>query len=268
MPITFYSAKEMPYGCFSNFSGHGFHFNGKWWPTSEHYFQAQKFIRTPLEEKIRRAKSPMVAARIGRICKLLMRRDWETVKDDMMRRAVRAKFGQNADIRAILLGTGDEELIKNAPDDAYWGCGKDSTGKNMLGVILMEVREALQVQEQAKKNRPPATRDSWKSEPLPKARVCLPFERTFSLEEYEHLRRGFVPQEMEDKWFIFLEDDLLYFHRSWTGYCVYQLRLEAVEGSYKIAEAWASRNPEQYTATDDEVDVFTLKMLIDNLLLK
>jgi ribA/ribD-fused uncharacterized protein len=60
-----------------------------------------------------------------------------------MRRAVRAKFQTHADIREILLGTGDAPIVENAPGDYYWGCGKDGSGKNRLGQILMEVREAL-----------------------------------------------------------------------------------------------------------------------------
>ena len=46
MTIYFYGADEVPYGCFSNFSDHGFDLDGVWWPTSEHYFQAQKFAGT------------------------------------------------------------------------------------------------------------------------------------------------------------------------------------------------------------------------------
>lgn len=60
-----------------------------------------------------------------------------------MRAAVQAKFAQHADLRAILLGTGDGEIIENAPRDYYWGCGATGTGKNMLGIILMETRAAL-----------------------------------------------------------------------------------------------------------------------------
>ena len=60
-----------------------------------------------------------------------------------MRQAVRAKFETHVDLRVELLGTGDEELVENAPRDYYWGCGRDGSGRNMLGRILMEVREAL-----------------------------------------------------------------------------------------------------------------------------
>ena len=143
MPIQFYSTREQPYGCFSNFSPHGFELDGRWWLTSEHYFQAQKFAGTEHEEAVRRAASPMVAARMGRSRSRPLRRDWDRVKDDVLRRAVLRKFETHAGLRAILLGTGDEAIVENAPHDYYWGCGADGTGRNRLGQILMEVRDAL-----------------------------------------------------------------------------------------------------------------------------
>ncbi len=117
--------------------------DGKWWPTSEHYFQAQKFAGTPYEEKIRLIKSPKDAATMGRDRRLPLRQDWELVKDEVMRKAVLQKFKSHHDIRAILLSTGNREIVENSPVDYYWGCGADGSGKNMLGQILMEVREEL-----------------------------------------------------------------------------------------------------------------------------
>lgn len=143
LTIYFYSAHDEPYGCFSNFSQHGFELDGKYWRTSEHYFQAQKFAGTPHEERVRNARTPKQAAEIGRDRKLPLRRDWERMKDDVMRKAVLAKFNTHADLREILLNTGNEEIVENAPHDYYWGCGKDGSGKNMLGKILMEVRSQL-----------------------------------------------------------------------------------------------------------------------------
>ena len=150
MPIYFYGSKEQPYGCFSNFSAHGFELDGLWWPTSEHYFQAQKFAGTPHVEEVRRAQSPKQAAMRGRSRARPLRADWEQVKDDVMRRGVLRKFETHADLRATLLGTGDEEIVENAPHDYYWGCGSDGSGKNMLGQILMEVRATLREREASK----------------------------------------------------------------------------------------------------------------------
>ncbi|MBX3080458.1 MAG: NADAR family protein [Anaerolineae bacterium] len=142
MPIYFYSTKG-DYGCFSNFSRHGFELDGVYWPTSEHYFQAQKFVGTEHVDLIRAAKTPKQAANMGRERTRPLRTDWEQVKDDVMRRAVLRKFETHADIRAILLSTGDEDIIENAPGDYYWGCGADGSGKNKLGQILTEVRTLL-----------------------------------------------------------------------------------------------------------------------------
>ncbi len=147
MPIYFYSAREQPYGCFSNFSAHGFELDGSYWRTSEHFFQAAKFAGTEHADLIRQAKSPTVAARMGRSRQRPLRADWETVKDDMMRRAVQRKFETHADIRAVLLGTGTEPIVESAPNDYYWGCGTDGSGQNKLGQILMEVREVLRPSE-------------------------------------------------------------------------------------------------------------------------
>ncbi|GAB4536126.1 MAG: NADAR family protein [Pleurocapsa sp.] len=145
MTIYFYSAREHPYGCFSNFSRHGFQLDGYWWITSEHYFQAQKFLSTDLAwfEKIQQVKNPKDAANMGRSRQHPLRSDWEEVKDDIMRKAVLCKFQTHDELKKILLATGDEFIVENAPGDYYWGCGKDGTGKNKLGQILMETREIL-----------------------------------------------------------------------------------------------------------------------------
>ena len=143
MTIYFYVEREKPYGCFSNFSAHGFMLDELYWSTSEHYFQAQKFVDTPYLEKVRQTKTPKDAAGMGRNRSLPLRSDWGQVKDEVMRKAVLQKFRTHAEIREILLATEDEVLVENSPIDYYWGCGKDGSGTNKLGQILMEVREVL-----------------------------------------------------------------------------------------------------------------------------
>lgn len=146
--INFYSVKAA-YGCFSNFSPHPV-FVGTRWPTSEHYFQGQKFSYAgspPAAHeqfmKILTTKSPTIAARLGRSRKAPIRPDWEAVKDDVMRKAVRAKVMQHADVRETLLGTGTASIVEHTANDRYWGDGGDGSGRNMLGRILMEVRDEL-----------------------------------------------------------------------------------------------------------------------------
>lgn len=142
MAIRFYSTKEQ-YGAFSNFSRHAIELDGLVWPTTEHYFQAQKFEDRAYRERIRAASSATIAARLGRSRKVPIRSDWEEVKDEIMYRVVLAKFSAHAELKALLLSTGEEEIVEQTTRDTYWGCGADGTGKNMLGKILMRVRSEL-----------------------------------------------------------------------------------------------------------------------------
>jgi ribA/ribD-fused uncharacterized protein len=146
--IQFYGTGD-EYGCFSNFAHYPIKLMGRSWPTNEHYFQAQKFPGTAYEDEIRKSKSPANAKKMGRTRKYRLRKDWEQVKDGIMREAVLAKFTQHEDIRAILLATGDAVLVEHTRSDDYWGDGGDGHGKNKLGKILMSVRQELRLRETA-----------------------------------------------------------------------------------------------------------------------
>ena len=102
---------------------------------------------------------------------------------------------------------------------------------------------------------------------MPDARAPLAFARRFTPEEGRRIALGIVPRNMEDKWFIYFEDGWLHFHRSWTGVCIYTVRLADADGASEIAEAWVNRAPDQYTRTDDDYDAQLLGFLVDRLLL-
>ena len=140
--IQFYRVDD-DYGELSNFAPSPIVLGKKRWPTSEHFFQAQKFLDNEHREAIRRAPSPMIAARLGRRRQMPLRPDWESEKVGVMRTAVMAKFTQHDQSRELLLSTGDAELVEHTVNDSYWGDGGDGSGKNMLGLLLMEVRDHL-----------------------------------------------------------------------------------------------------------------------------
>jgi len=142
--IKFYSTGD-EYGEFSNFAHFPIRLKGRTWPTTEHYFQAQKFAGTDdaHAEAIRKAGSPMIAARMGRDRKKKLRRDWESVKVSVMREALLAKFEQHPQLRELLLSTADAKLVEHTERDDYWGDGGNGSGRNMLGQLLMEVRRRL-----------------------------------------------------------------------------------------------------------------------------
>ena len=119
--------------------------NKQWWQTVEHYFQAQKFLDPDHREKIRTSYSAKQAAELGRSRAIPIRKDWENVKDQIMFDAVLKKFQTHKELAQLLISTGKEAIVENAPGDYYWGAGKDGTGLNKLGHILEEVRAKITI---------------------------------------------------------------------------------------------------------------------------
>ena len=142
MAIRFYSQSDT-HREFSNFAPFGIDFDGAWWPTVENYYQAQKFNDPELRKSIRKTEKPPIAEGLADKNKAAIRPDWDAVKDDVMYRAVRRKFEQHPELKAMLLATGDEELIEAAPTDSCWGVGRDGTGLNKLGKIIARIRDEL-----------------------------------------------------------------------------------------------------------------------------
>ena len=140
--IKFYSVNEA-YGEFSNFALYPIKLKGKVWPTTEHYFQAQKFVGTDHEEKIRKVSKPIQAAQLGRTRKIRIRKNWDSMKDNIMFEALKAKFSQHKDLGLLLIETGDKILIEHTENDDYWGDGGNGKGKNRLGKLLMKLRSEL-----------------------------------------------------------------------------------------------------------------------------
>ena len=144
--IKFYNRGE-PYYEFTNFYPCKVFIDGKTWPTTEHYFQGQKFIGTPYLEKIRNLPTPRDAFQLSRdpLVSRWRRSDWETIKDDIMLKALRVKFSDSCSVqlRDKLRSTGEKELVEHTSNDSYWGDGGNGTGKNKLGKLLMKVRSEL-----------------------------------------------------------------------------------------------------------------------------
>lgn len=138
--IKFYRQDD-PYGEFSNFYKAEITINGKTFVTTEHYFQAMKHENTSFFETVRLAKTAGQAFKLARSKQY--RTDWEKIKDDVMRTALKTKFTQHSKLKELLLSTGDKIIIEHTKNDNYWADGGDGTGKNMLGKLLMELRDQL-----------------------------------------------------------------------------------------------------------------------------
>jgi hypothetical protein len=107
-----------------------------------------------------------------------------------------------------------------------------------------------------------AKREDWQTQPMPAVSAPISVERLYAQDEFDRLIAGVIPEAMEDKWFVFYESPWLYLHRSWTGFCVFQVRFEPVAGGMAIAEALVNRDPNQYTEIDHEHDVAMLATLL------
>ncbi len=143
MTIRFYS-QSATYREFSNFAPFPIALDGEHWPTSEHYYQAQKFTDPAMQAKIRAAAKPIITKNLADQHQDKMRPDWDAVKDAVMDRAVRRKFALHPALRALLLATGDEPIAEDGPNhDAYWGVGRDGKGQNKLGRIIERIRADL-----------------------------------------------------------------------------------------------------------------------------
>ena len=104
-----------------------------------------------------------------------------------------------------------------------------------------------------------AKRGDWKSEPMPEKHKTFILNRSFSEKEMNVLKCGNIPQAMEDKWFWYMEDSTLYAHRSWTGYCIYQIDFK--EDNKHVVTV--NRDPEQYKCTSVREDRKSLNKLLD-----
>jgi ribA/ribD-fused uncharacterized protein len=141
--LDFYSVKDL-YGEFSNFALFPINIEGVIWPSSEHFYQAHKFLDHDLQEKVRAAASPFLAAQIGRDPSLPMREDWDEVKDGVMLIALHAKYSQYSVLKELLASTGKSHIYEHTKNDCYWADCGDHSGKNMLGQQLMQIRTEIQ----------------------------------------------------------------------------------------------------------------------------
>jgi 8-oxo-dGTP diphosphatase len=104
-----------------------------------------------------------------------------------------------------------------------------------------------------------ATRDDWTAMDMPEQNDTFTLVRSFSDQQMEAMRRGHIPQAMEDKWFWYMDENTLFAHRSWTGFCIYK-----IEFHWDVSHiVTVNRDPEQYTRASIEEDRDNLNKLLD-----
>lgn len=138
MRTEFY-AKKTGNWWLSNFYPAPIQWNGKEWPTSEHLYQALKTRNDSVMENIRLMPTPGLAKKEARrVGNDLSIQD----KAALMRVAIYAKFTQHPDLASQLIAT-EGVIVEASPEDGLWGEGEEGLGLNLMGLLLMELREAL-----------------------------------------------------------------------------------------------------------------------------
>jgi ribA/ribD-fused uncharacterized protein len=149
-------------GCLSQWWPVDFTVDGTTYPSAEHFMMAAKallFGDTETADRIRQAPHPGAAKALGREVVGFDEQRWTERRFDLVVAGNLAKFGQHADLRDFLLGTGTKVLVEASPQDAIWGIGLAADddraaspetwpGLNLLGFALMEVRRLLRSQSE------------------------------------------------------------------------------------------------------------------------
>ena len=96
-----------------------------------------------------------------------------------------------------------------------------------------------------------ANKNSWKVTPMD-----IPYKIEVSIllteGQYLHLTKGFIPRDMDDRWFIYFENDILHLYRSWTGFEFFNAPIHKVKETYLIPYFMVEKNTEKYNASSDK----------------
>ena len=157
--IFFYRVGDA-YGAFSNWAPTPFTVDGVSFSTAEQYIMYRKcltFGDTATAEKLLSSDSPKEQKALGREAAGYIDSVWAGIRQTVAIRGLYAKFSQDAELKRLLLGTGDAVLVECTSNDRIWACGLDRDdddrlsadrwkGQNILGFALMEVRNMLRAE--------------------------------------------------------------------------------------------------------------------------
>lgn len=145
-----------PFGGLSNMAG-GFplQVRGTRIFTSEALYQACRFPHMPeIQRLVIEQASPMTAKMKSKPYRKDSRPDWARVRVKVMRWCLRVKLAQNwGKFSELLLRTDDQPIVEESRRDEFWGAKSADeqtlVGMNVLGRLLMELREAVKSQDRA-----------------------------------------------------------------------------------------------------------------------
>ncbi|MFD0738512.1 NADAR family protein [Lysobacter koreensis] len=198
--VVVHKTKERFGGLSNMAAGFRLRINGFIVPTSEALYQACRFPDLPdVQREIIAQHSPMTAKMKGKPHRKDTRSDWENVRHKVMRWCLRVKLAQHyKEFGRLLLATKEKPIVEQSRKDHYWGAipmqdGETLMGENVLGRLLMELREALKNDTDEKLRFVPPlgipnfTLYGEPIEPVGALGTCVPGEVPAELGEQRHL---------------------------------------------------------------------------------
>lgn len=114
--------------------------------------------------------------------------------------------------------------------------------------------------------QPPLARKAdWKTEEMPAQHVVLMLDFALTAKEAAQVRLGCIPEAMEEKWFSYFEGNVLYQHRSWTGFCIDKVHFEKDGEGLRATHAEVNRDPGQYGGVENAEDVRRIEAMVREL---
>lgn len=293
--------------CLSQWFPSTFTANGETYNCAEQYMMAAKAFTFGDREIYRRilAESDQAVMKgLGRRVRNFWDYIWKANRHEVVLCANVNKFSQNRKLADYLLSTGDKILVEASPYDDIWGIGLDENhpeaidprrwkGQNLLGFILMEVRDILRGtcentadninkvlamwtqgagnsskrlmgEDPMPKKLEKADSRSWATHPM-RNFVKLEQDHYINATEMERLSYGHVPDAMEDHWFMYCDEQAIRYYRSWTGIPVYEAYYSKCGKGFKITEIRINNTPGEYMPCnlDASIALFYALMISD-----
>lgn len=109
-------------------------------------------------------------------------------------------------------------------------------------------------------------KNDWRTFDMPELCEVATMNRALSKEEYQLLVCGFKPRDMDDRWFLYVQNDWVFLHRSWTGHCIFKLKLEVLSENVILTDIHINRDSDQYRSVNLEADKDEVNSVLTSLL--
>jgi ribA/ribD-fused uncharacterized protein len=147
MDVIYFSSRICEYQQLSNFHMCPFTYLGVVYKSAEHCYQRCKFTDANIIDHVISADTPLAAKRIASTYKGSIRHDWYSINVIVMQEILENKFLANPHLKQLLIYTGNSILIEHSRFDKFWGATKSGNGENMLGRILMTIRDRMHISD-------------------------------------------------------------------------------------------------------------------------